>query len=460
MTKKTALIVDDSRSACVVLSRMLARYGLISEYKTSGSDALEYLKYYQPSVIFMDHAMPDMDGLQVVEEIKKNKSLSNVPILMFTARSDDDYLERALEVGAVGVLPKILDTDVLKKALLASGVMEVGVNRTAPVDNKEDNPEPSSEEKMRVWLESVIENKIAPSLSYRIDEAIQEMREETRSRSQKLYRDYTHLQRTHHDDLLRNLDAQNDYLLAAYQSGQTQTSKRVAVSVALVALVVFFLGVQGWQEISDLRMQMAEFSVEPLKEELDVFSEEIISKIDNEADNNRRESKSGYKERLASAESYTQKITPIPFSRMRTRENIVNNEGRLIGRSLGFDANGEWLNVISLTNYRFQIDNRGLVRSFNGIQFFQSFDCTGESWVTAHKGLVFRKDNNELVFTSNLDGPTLIKSESMLMMDGTCEAYSGNEYQYMVRLLDNDNTQTGLESIIYYIGSGERDSIR
>ena len=103
---KRALVVDDSKSARVVLSRMLERYGILVDSAESAESALEYLKDSRPDVIFMDHLMPGMDGLQAVREIKANPELSSIPIMMYTSQEGEIYGGQARASGAVGVLPK------------------------------------------------------------------------------------------------------------------------------------------------------------------------------------------------------------------------------------------------------------------------------------------------------------------------------------------------------------------
>ena len=53
-----ALIVDDSRTACVVLARALKKYGIESDRYHNGQDALEFLKHTRPNIIFMDNTLP------------------------------------------------------------------------------------------------------------------------------------------------------------------------------------------------------------------------------------------------------------------------------------------------------------------------------------------------------------------------------------------------------------------
>ena len=114
---KRALVVDDSKSARVVLSRMLERYGILVDSAESAESALEYLKDSRPDVIFMDHLMPGMDGLQAVREIKANPELSSIPIMMYTSQEGEIYGGQARASGAVGVLPKSIRPIDVTKAL-------------------------------------------------------------------------------------------------------------------------------------------------------------------------------------------------------------------------------------------------------------------------------------------------------------------------------------------------------
>src|SRR5688572_17715499 len=114
---KRALVVDDSRSARVVLSRMLERYGILVDSADSAEAALDYLKEKRPDVIFMDHLMPGMDGLQAVREIKSNPDLAAIPIMMYTSQEGEIYGGQARASGAVGVLPKSIRPIDVTKAL-------------------------------------------------------------------------------------------------------------------------------------------------------------------------------------------------------------------------------------------------------------------------------------------------------------------------------------------------------
>ncbi|HSN71406.1 MAG TPA: response regulator, partial [Steroidobacteraceae bacterium] len=106
MTGKRALIVDDSRSARVILSRMLESYGLQVDTAETAEQALEFLGHTRPDVIFMDHLMPGMDGFQAVQAIKANPDTAIIPVMMYTSQEGELYVSQARALGAVGVLPK------------------------------------------------------------------------------------------------------------------------------------------------------------------------------------------------------------------------------------------------------------------------------------------------------------------------------------------------------------------
>jgi CheY-like chemotaxis protein len=106
MARKSALVVDDSKSARVILSRMLEKYDIEVDMAESAEQAIDYLKTNRPDAIFMDHLMPGMDGLQAVQAIKGNPETAMIPIMMYTSQEGELYVGQARALGAMGVLPK------------------------------------------------------------------------------------------------------------------------------------------------------------------------------------------------------------------------------------------------------------------------------------------------------------------------------------------------------------------
>src|SRR5256714_7004539 len=115
MGAKRALIVDDSKSARVFLARALEKYDIDVDAAESAEAAIEYLSSNHPDVIFMDHLMPGMHGLQAVQAIKSDPRTATIPIMMYSSQEGELYLGQVRALGAVGVLPKqVKPTDVSK----------------------------------------------------------------------------------------------------------------------------------------------------------------------------------------------------------------------------------------------------------------------------------------------------------------------------------------------------------
>ncbi len=114
---KCALIVDDSRTSRAVLQRILETHELYVDHADSAESALDYLMENRPDVIFMDHMMPGMDGLEAVSAIKQNPDTATIPIMMYTSQKGDVYLGQARALGALGVLPKEVEPVEVSKIL-------------------------------------------------------------------------------------------------------------------------------------------------------------------------------------------------------------------------------------------------------------------------------------------------------------------------------------------------------
>lgn len=124
MAAKRALIVDDSRSARVILSRMLESYGLKVDAAETAEQAFEFLAHHRPDVIFMDHLMPGMDGFQAVQALKANPATATIPVMMYTSQEGELYVGQARALGAVGVLPKTVKHADVSRVLYQLNLLE------------------------------------------------------------------------------------------------------------------------------------------------------------------------------------------------------------------------------------------------------------------------------------------------------------------------------------------------
>ena len=113
---KTILLVDDD----AVMIRTL-REGLSSSYKVlpanSGLNALKILERVKPDLILLDYEMPEMNGTQVFEVLKRNSDLSKIPVMFLTAKTDQDSLEKIEELRPQGHMLKTLPLKEIKERL-------------------------------------------------------------------------------------------------------------------------------------------------------------------------------------------------------------------------------------------------------------------------------------------------------------------------------------------------------
>lgn len=118
MAVSTALVVDDSKSARIMLSRLVQKNGLDVNMVESGEEAITYLSNNPlPDVIFMDHMMPGMDGLETTRQINANPLIRHIPILMYTSKEGDAYEAEVKSSGAYGMLGKPAKPERLKELI-------------------------------------------------------------------------------------------------------------------------------------------------------------------------------------------------------------------------------------------------------------------------------------------------------------------------------------------------------
>ncbi len=138
MNGRKALIVDDSRLAQFVLKKMLTDQNMLVDTSPSAEDALDYLKNNKPDVIFLDHTMPGMNGLEVLKVIKANPETAPIPVMMYTSQEDSSYMSQAREMGALAVLPKQLKQDELVEALTTLNLHNDTTDGASATSDKED----------------------------------------------------------------------------------------------------------------------------------------------------------------------------------------------------------------------------------------------------------------------------------------------------------------------------------
>ncbi|MBD1544714.1 response regulator [Roseibium aggregatum] len=109
------LTVDDSSSVRMTTRMALTGAGYSVTEAVDGKDGLEKAKSGRFDMIVTDLNMPNMNGIQMIEELRRTPSQLGVPILFLTTESDSDMKSRAKAAGATGWLTKPFEPDQLVK---------------------------------------------------------------------------------------------------------------------------------------------------------------------------------------------------------------------------------------------------------------------------------------------------------------------------------------------------------
>ncbi|MEM7222577.1 MAG: adenylate/guanylate cyclase domain-containing protein [Pseudomonadota bacterium] len=115
MKEPAILVVDDVENNRVALTMRLdiAGYGKVAE-ASNGREALELMRKQDFDIVLLDIMMPEMDGYQVLEEMRVDTELRNIPVIMISAVDELDSVVRCIELGAADYLPKPFNPTLLK----------------------------------------------------------------------------------------------------------------------------------------------------------------------------------------------------------------------------------------------------------------------------------------------------------------------------------------------------------
>jgi phosphoserine phosphatase RsbU/P len=115
------LIVDDNEDNRYTLTRRLARegYGNLTT-AVDGRQALELLRKQKFDLLLLDIMMPELNGYQVLEHLKADRGLRNVPVIMISAVEEMDSVVRCIELGAEDYLPKPFNSTLLRARIGAT----------------------------------------------------------------------------------------------------------------------------------------------------------------------------------------------------------------------------------------------------------------------------------------------------------------------------------------------------
>ena len=101
-----ALVVDDSPDTLRLLTDALDSAGMTVMVALDGAAALRIVDQITPDIILLDAIMPGMDGFETCRRLKRNASLSNVPVIFMTGLAETEHIVGGLEAGGVDYVTK------------------------------------------------------------------------------------------------------------------------------------------------------------------------------------------------------------------------------------------------------------------------------------------------------------------------------------------------------------------
>ena len=108
--REKILVVEDEKSIAHFISSVLSANGYEAMQARSGSEALSMISSHCPDLIILDLGLPDMDGLEILRQLR---SWSSLPVVVVSARSHEKDKVTALDLGADDYLTKPFGTDEL-----------------------------------------------------------------------------------------------------------------------------------------------------------------------------------------------------------------------------------------------------------------------------------------------------------------------------------------------------------
>jgi len=100
------LVVDDEPDIIALVAYHLARSGYRVSTASTGTEALQAVRDEQPALVVLDLMLPELSGFQVLERLRADRALADIPVLMLTARREEPDRVQGLSLGADDYLVK------------------------------------------------------------------------------------------------------------------------------------------------------------------------------------------------------------------------------------------------------------------------------------------------------------------------------------------------------------------
>jgi len=99
-------LVEDEQSIITLVEYNLKKEGFKVQFSSNGEEALKEIKAQEPDIVLLDWMLPDLSGLDICKSLKKDKKFQDIPIIMLTAKGQEEDKVSALNAGADDYITK------------------------------------------------------------------------------------------------------------------------------------------------------------------------------------------------------------------------------------------------------------------------------------------------------------------------------------------------------------------
>jgi len=460
MNTKRALIVDDSKTACVVMARLLKQNGVESDSCYSGMEALEYLKSHKPSVIFMDHNMPGMDGFEVVKALKDSPDTAMIPVMMYTAKSGEDvFFSRARALGAIDVLPKELEQKHVQQALTQLGLMpqqqaasnamvetEAKESAAKSADEKEKLAEPQAQKKtigltneefskviqekfQQIYTTSIrshISEQIYGSISEFLDQYKYDQNQFNKKLNQAIYQQ--------RKDLQQQIAAVEDNNVMQWRNFEEKQTESFSSMKLMLLMMVFIIAggawyLWDWQQSLNKHSQQLQQQLTISQQQLNLVTEKLKSTID-------------------SASTFGKQTSEESLAIEPSNQTPASNDWTLSH----WEENANAFYVTSSKQYHAYFSSNGEISTYIPERFYLENDCFGNGFVAPEPGLVVRDDKQKMWYVGLNAQVIRLSPGSKKLADGTCENIENTSEIDLQPLVEHNAEITGVSDVTLSFG--------
>ena len=117
MAQKTVFIIEDEEDAAELFSEMMRVSGFRVLTTSKGKPAISMMTKDKPDLVLLDIMMPEISGLDILRQMQRDPNLSDIPVIVLTAKSMPADIKNGMEAGASTYLTKPVGFQELKEAV-------------------------------------------------------------------------------------------------------------------------------------------------------------------------------------------------------------------------------------------------------------------------------------------------------------------------------------------------------